>query len=33
MGRWSSLAVVQRYAVSVEEEHRQAVESLAEFAD
>ena len=33
MGGWSSLAVIQRYAVSVEEEQRRAVERLAELSD
>ena len=33
MGGWSSLAVVQRYAVSVEDEQRRAVERLVELAD
>jgi len=32
LGGWSSLAVVQRYAVSAEEERRAAVERLAELA-
>jgi site-specific recombinase XerD len=33
MGGWSSLAVIQRYAVSVEDEQRRAVERLVELAE